>query len=669
MATAQNVIMDFLSSLNSTTLRGMAALDEAVKKVSNFSSWSEVANTMVADCKSYNGDGASFLSDMCGIILDNSDTGAITGSDAGGSSTKTAENVVPESGSLSYPTSTTFTKSGLTVTVPEKSTLSEKEQYIVGALNTWWIDESLSLANSSFGMGFYSGATVNDLDLSFYNNSDGRLAYISYSTGMQCDELHLHINMNYYSDISTSDPNGVASAATTYLDRTIAHEMTHAVMAANINYFSELPTAFVEGSAELAHGIDDKRRDNIDKLSKSSSALKSALTGTGADTYAAGYMLLRYLAKQAAADRDPSSEESSSSSGNSGSSTTSNSAVTYNGTTMSVTSDFNEDIWLCETNAFTGETSSYANSSIVKLDATQMTSNHILAGNSNDNYIAAGSGGSSIWGGIEGNDTMVGGADADMFWYLLGNGNDVIQNFTSGQSIDCDILNVYGNGIASLSRNGGNINLTMNDGASLNLNTTDVVEAAVKFSTDGSNILRAKVGNTDSANTFSYDGNVQYYFGGNAGNTLTIDGADIYLSSENFSNITTVDASSSSKNNSLYGDSANNTLIGGAGTTNLWGGDSSADDLLIGGTGENIFRYGSGEGNDTITNAKSSDTLNLYNLQVSDIMDFEDYGDSFKVTFSSGILNINNSEIPTANLADGTSWKFDTNSRTFSQTN
>lgn len=669
MATAQSVILDFLSSLNSTTLRGTAALDEAVKKVSKFRSWSEVATTMVADCESYNGDGSGFLNDMCGIILDNSDTGAITGSDAGGGSTKTAESVVSESGSWSYPTSTTFTKNGLTFTVPEQSTLSEKEQYIVGALNSWWVSESLNLASSSFGMDFYSNATVKDIDLNFYNSSDGRLAYISYSTDKQCDELHMYINMNYYSDLSTTDPNGVSSASSTYLDRTIAHELTHAVMAANINYFAALPTVFTEGSAELVHGIDDKRRDNIDKLSKSSSALQSALTGTGADTYAAGYMALRYLAKQAAADRDPSSEDDSTTSTTSTTSTVSSSSVTYSGTTMSVTSDFNEDIWLGDTNAFTGEASTYANSSIVALDASQMTTNHILAGNSNDNYIVTGSGGSSIWGGAGGNDTMVGGADADMFWYLVGNGNDVIQNFTSGQSIDCDILNVHGNGISSFTRNGGNINLTMIDGASVNLNTTDVVEAAVKFSTDGSNIQRVKVGNTDSANTFSYDGNVSYYFGGNAGNTLTIDGADIYLSSDSFSNITTVDASSSSNNNLLYGDSASNTLIGGAGTTNLWGGESSADDLLIGGTGQNIFRYGLDEGTDTITNAKSSDTLNLYNLQVSDIINFEDYGDSFKVNFSSGVLNINNSEIPTANLADGSTWTFNTDTRTFSQTN
>ena len=38
------------------------------------------------------------------------DTGAITGSDAGGKSTKTAENVVPEFGKASYPSKKSFTK-------------------------------------------------------------------------------------------------------------------------------------------------------------------------------------------------------------------------------------------------------------------------------------------------------------------------------------------------------------------------------------------------------------------------------------------------------------------------------------------------------------------------------------------------------------------------------
>lgn len=94
------------------------------------------------------------------------------------------------------------------------------------------------------------------------------------------------------------------------MDRTIAHEMTHALMGANIKYFSDLPLYMKEGTAELVHGIDDERRANITQLVSGGTRLGDALnstatnstqwTGNGEDPYSAGYMLLRYMAKQSA---------------------------------------------------------------------------------------------------------------------------------------------------------------------------------------------------------------------------------------------------------------------------------------------------------------------------------------------------------------------------------
>ena len=668
MATAQSVIKEFFSQLDSTNFNGIAALDDAVKAVSNFSSWDQVKTTMVADCKSYNGDGAAFLSEMCDIILDNSDTGAISGSDAGGGSTKTAESIVPESGSWSYPTSTSFTVNGLTVTVPEKSSLSTSEQYIVGGLYTWWVDSALDLISDSYGLSFNeSGTSVKSIDINFYNSSsDGTMAYTQYSTGTKGSELHLFINMNYYDNISTSDPNGVGSSVATYLDRTIAHELVHAAMSANINYFSNFPVLFKEGSAELVHGIDDKRKSSIEKLSKSSSALREALnSSTGTDVYSAGYIILRYLAKQAAADRDPSASttETDTSTSTSTTDSTVTGSATFNGNTLVVTGDYADDIWLSETNVLSGATSEFANSSATNIDASQSTSNLIFAGNDNNNSIVAGSGGSSLWGGAGGNDTLVGGSGSDMFWYMLGNGEDVITNFTSN-----DTLNVLNGGVAQLTRENGMIDLLMNDGATLHLNTDSNVDTAIKYTSDGTNILNVKVGNTNSANNFSYSGDVQYYFGGNAGNSLSVDGAEIWLDRENFVNITTVTAQNSSNNNLMAGDAASNTIIGGAGSSSLWGGAGTADDVLIGGSGENIFWYGLDEGNDTLSNTKSSDTLNLYNVQLSDIVSVEYLeGDAVKANFSAGSLTFSNSSLPTVNLADGTSWSYDSSSKTFSQ--
>ena len=307
MASAASIIKKFMNVLDNTTSSGTAALTQAVKAVSNFTSWSQVITTMVKDCASYSGNGTKFLKNMCGIVLNNSDTGAITGSDAGGSTTKTAASIVPESGSWKYPSSTSFKIQGLTVTVPEKSSLSSAEKYIVGGLYTWWIKSSLNLIKNSYGMTFKeSGTTVNNIKVSFYNRADNQVAYVSYGSGQKNHALNMKINSYYLSDINKNNSNGSASALLTYFDRTIAHEMAHAVMSANVDYFSKLPFSFKEGSAELVHGIDDKRKSDILALASDSTALRSAVFGSSGKSYAGGYIALRYFAKQASKKRNPS---------------------------------------------------------------------------------------------------------------------------------------------------------------------------------------------------------------------------------------------------------------------------------------------------------------------------------------------------------------------------
>ena len=519
MATPQNVIKNFMYVLDGTESSSTAALDEAVKSVSNFSNWSELTRTMINDCQAYNGDYDSFLRNECDIILENIDTGAITGSDAGGGSIKTAESVVPESGAITYPSSNTFTIQGLTIKVPELSTLSDSQKFIVGALYTWWINSSLTLINDSFGMNFNeSGTTVNSIDVTFYNQDDGRMAVCSYSTTQKCTELYLKINMHYYDEIDTSNENGVGStSALTYLDRTIAHEMTHAVMAANVDWFNNLPTVFKEGSAELVHGIDDKRYTNIKNLAGDYSSLRSAFSGSGTNTYAAGYMALRYLAKQASKDRDPSvavTVQSSSSENPDTSTSTSttttdtttyvtpstvNGSATYSGNTLVVKGDFNEDIWLSDKDLLRNTYSKYSNMDATGIDATQLTGIIILAGNDNDNTISSGKNGGSVWGGANGNDLLNGGASRDMFWYFTGCGNDTIKNFGSE-----DIVTVI-DGINGIYRNGNLINVTAADGAvlSVSLQSSDVAQP-VQYSNNGVNIIKANVGNTDSGNCFLY---------------------------------------------------------------------------------------------------------------------------------------------------------------------
>ena len=683
MATAQGVIKDFMKFLDNTSLSGTSALDAAVSSVSKFSSWSDLTKTMVNDCKAYNGDYEAFLKDMCNIILDNEDTGAISGSDAGTGTAKGAESIVPESGSINYPSSNVFTIQGLTVTVPELATLSDSEKFIVGALYTWWINESLSLINSSFGMNFSeSGTTVKEMDVEFYNSDDGRMAVTSYSTDQKCTELHLKINMHYYDNIDTSNPNGVGNSdALTYLDRTIAHEMVHVVMAANVDYFNNLPTVFKEGIAELVHGIDDKRRDKIQSLAESSSSLQNAFNGSGTSTYAAGYMALRYLAKQAANGRDPadtvagSSYSDSSSSQNSSSitpsvststSTTIAGSATFSnsGKTLTVRGDFEEDIWLSSMDMLKNKTSAYANVDTMTIDATQLTSRIIMVGNDNNNTIKSGRGGASVWGGTGGDDVLVGGSSRDVFFYSSSNGTDVVKNFTAGNGDDDDVLAVT-DGNFYVNRAGSDLVIIMNDGSgTMSVSLTSNVDTPIQYTATGKSPIAVKIGNTDSANNFTYEDNM-YYLGGNGYDTLSVNTANssnsIFLTDEHFSNINVLSAKYSSSRNILAGNYLDNEIIGGSGDSSMWGGEGGSNDVLTGGDSTNMFWYGQGEGNDIINNADSNDSVNLYNISLNDIVSVEDFQSGLKINMSSGSLTINATETPKCMLADGTAYRYDRN--------
>ena len=303
-----DVIKKFMASLDTTSLKGEDALDEAVKACSNFDTAQDAIDQMIADLK--DSDSETFLVDKCGIVLDNDDTGAITGLDAGGSTSKNAEDIVPETGTPSYPDGTSFTIRGLTVNIPAKEDLTADQQTIVQGLYSWWIDECLNLIEESYGLTFDNDASISEIDLDFdYSLGSSTLAAVSYTTSSSTGKvtnLGLHINTdNFFKNISTDNVNGSTSNAKIYLDRTLAHELTHAVLAAKIDYHNKLPIFFKEGIAELTHGVDDFRKTKITELVKSPSSLKSALslTKTGGATtsnYAGGYIFLRYLAKQGA---------------------------------------------------------------------------------------------------------------------------------------------------------------------------------------------------------------------------------------------------------------------------------------------------------------------------------------------------------------------------------
>ena len=113
MTTQQQVIKKLMASLDTTTKKPAQALDAAVKACSNFSGVQAVFNQMISDRKKA-ANAEDFLQRYCGIFLDNLDTGAITGADAGGKTIKSATNILPGKAFDTSFEKTSFVKCGVT---------------------------------------------------------------------------------------------------------------------------------------------------------------------------------------------------------------------------------------------------------------------------------------------------------------------------------------------------------------------------------------------------------------------------------------------------------------------------------------------------------------------------------------------------------------------------
>ncbi len=203
-----------------------------------------------------------------------------------------------------YNVTQTFTKENF-------DSLEQHQQVIIAGLYKWWVEESLKLNAESYNLTFGdTGATVNQIDIYFENNEDDTLAYVNPMSRNLFDgetyKLELVINEKFYTDLTNENNyNGEVKNSTSYLDRTLAHEFTHALMAANVNYLNNLPKFINEGIAELTRGIDDIRGADIFRIAYDSDLLAQSLDTTRLSNalisdYSAGYMFLRYFALNAA---------------------------------------------------------------------------------------------------------------------------------------------------------------------------------------------------------------------------------------------------------------------------------------------------------------------------------------------------------------------------------
>ena len=680
----QEVIKKFMKSLDTTTYSGVAALDQAVSVASGgyFKDATSAINKMVEDC-SVTGNADTFLKTYCGIDLSNEDTGAITGADAGGSTVKTKNSIVPEEGSLNSFTGNSFTTNGLAVelatldanvnpTVVTYNDLQNSTQkYIWKALNTWWAGNSLDLIEESYGNNFgftsNSSATVKKMYFAFINDNNNTLATTWHwrdpAIG-RATQLAMTVNMKYYNSLIEGDIDGKSTAAgATYLDRVLAHEMTHAVMAANITYFSNLPQFIKEGSAELTHGIDDERGNVIAYLAGNSTTLRSSVsltdTGTGMTyAYAGGYMFLRYLAKQASEHYPTTSGYASSAASRSVSGTTGeSSSVSISGSLLTILKDFAEDML---------DLTTYA-STVKNVDATELTRGIMIVGNKNANSISAGAGDDSLFGNT-GNDTVLGGDGNDYISgdagddKLYGNaGNDTIAGGTGTDSLtggdgkdvfvhvaDNDVIIDYTEGKDKIKLAEEYASVT-----SASLKGNDVVL------TVGLGTITVKDGKGKNLTIVDYDGKETSSVYG-ASDTEEFDNSSaskVTLSS----GILIGDASSRTKAIRIMGNTLDNSILGSSGKDTLYGkngddyidggkgndklyGQNGADtlwggagnDMLEGGAGADLFVYTAGK--DVITDYAKGDKISVS----ADVTASSIKGSDATFTIGSGTLTVKN---------------------------
>ncbi len=492
-----DVIKDFVRALDNTSSSGTTAADEAVVAASNFKSLDDLIKHFLAD-RANEATGTAFLKKYCGINLNNKDTGAITGKDAGVSKVAlTAKSVVPETSpkKSTYPTDTSFSYNGLTINVPEKSTLTTAQQNIIAGIYTWWLKAGLDLAEKTFGISFEeSDATFNtiniDFDLGDVETSYSEFSY--YTDSGETDEYTYHIDSRAFTKLKTSDMNGTSDDGE-YFDRDIAYKIGAAVLLANIKFEYDLPSVIGEGLESLVTGADDTRKDTIKELvndydlledyahnSRGNAGLESI---RGYDA-AFSYMLLRYMAKQAITPVKALPT-----------------GLTYNNSKTKITATKNFKGTSIDLTQYSTKTKNI-DASISKKDLTVVGNalkNSIVSGAGDDtisgyagnDIIFGGKGADSIDGGDDndiiyggkgadtisggaGRDTLYGGAGDDVFVHT--GGTDIIVDYTAADKIyleDTEIENykVSGKNFVFTTTNGY---ITVKNAANKSITVTDI---------------------------------------------------------------------------------------------------------------------------------------------------------------------------------------------------
>ncbi len=302
------------------------------------------------------------------------------------------------------------------------------------------------------------------------------------------------------------------------------------------------------------------------------------------------------------------------------------------------------------------------------------TGNMSVLGGKAAESLVGGSGATSLYGGA-GKDTLKSGAGKTTFFANESSGKDVVVDFAVGTSDTSDVINV--NNLKSLTRS-DNTNFTVDLDGTNSLKVTqksgDINSNIQWASGDASGVV--KIGKSSSDNKFSYDVATTNYVGSTKTDTVslasgTTDSFEVWVdqTGDMFNSIEVYDFSQTTGDVLAAGkNGVSETIVAGKGNSSLWGGTGSTKDVLVNknssATAE--FFYGMGDGNDEIQGQKG-DSVNLYNLSVSDITKATINSNNVVFTTSANETVTVSGSVGTFKLADGSSWTADYSKKSWTQ--
>ena len=586
---------------NNSTIK----LDESVRLSSHFNSVQEVIDQMIADRNSCE-DGDTFLRKYCGIVMDNNDSGGVTGWDAGGLSMISSDDIIGETLSTlqhlpDYKNSSVTTSQGVTVNISSTggSSLTADAKKVLDGTYSWWAEESLKLIEESFGVKFEEGTEITfslDKSKSHWGVTSGRDVKISMDS------------TRFYGD---DDYNGNG------VDMTIAHEFTH--VAQNL-FMGRFPQFLHEGFADLSMGEDNRsnKRYTLSTVADNADSLATYLdldmdgTGTG-EYYVAGFMFYRYFMRQASNNYDStktyawsdkaaingtSAAEFLTASGNSATITAGagNDTITSYGDYMKVFGGDGSDALGNGGNYATldgGAGDDSIRNSGDKVSVSGGSGSDTINNNGANVSISMGDGTDSIY-------NYAGGANSKI---LTGADNDTVFNSAEGVTIDGGADN------DRITNQGNEVSISSGAGNDSIYNYGD---SAKIFGNDGEDYI---VNYTLGANS-TIDGGADNDYIWNYGNKVSISGGsgDDYL--QNYNSGTDVTISGGDGKDTVFNAGSEVSIGGGAGNDYI---DNKAENATIGGgAGDNTISN-SGKyatfvyegGNDYIQGADATSTLQI----------------------------------------------------------